>query len=84
MGFFQDLNDQGITLVFVTHESDIAQHAKRRIVLKDGEIQSDEPVVNRTLCRWQTAAVAGSSSIVRVMSPGSRSARSTGTACGRR
>jgi putative ABC transport system ATP-binding protein len=56
MGFFQDLNDSGITLVFVTHEPDIAQHAKRRIVLKDGEIQSDEPVVNRALCNASTAS----------------------------
>ena len=48
MGLFQELNDSGITLVFVTHEADIAQYAKRKIVLKDGLVLSDEPVVERT------------------------------------
>jgi putative ABC transport system ATP-binding protein len=57
-GFFQELNDSGITLVFVTHEPDIAQHAKRRIVLKDGEIQSDEPVVNRALSKVSSGAAS--------------------------
>jgi putative ABC transport system ATP-binding protein len=58
MGFFQALNDSGITLVFVTHEPDIAQHAKRRIVLRDGEIQSDEPVTDRRLSKTPMIAAA--------------------------
>jgi putative ABC transport system ATP-binding protein len=32
----QELNDAGITIVFVTHEPDVAQYAKRKIVLRDG------------------------------------------------
>jgi len=38
MALFQELNRDGITLVMVTHESDIAQYAKRVIHMKDGEI----------------------------------------------
>ena len=41
MAIFQQLNDQGRTIVVITHEPDIAQHAKRIIVLKDGRIASD-------------------------------------------
>jgi putative ABC transport system ATP-binding protein len=48
MTLFQALNDSGITIVFVTHEPDIAQWAKRKIVLRDGLIQRDEPIQGRT------------------------------------
>lgn len=47
MQIFQDLNDQGLTVVLVTHEQDIAHYAKRTIVFRDGKIRRDEPVVNR-------------------------------------
>jgi putative ABC transport system ATP-binding protein len=56
MALFQSLNDTGITFVFVTHEPDIAQYAKRRIVMRDGLIQSDEASAGRVLA---AAAVAG-------------------------
>jgi putative ABC transport system ATP-binding protein len=44
---FQNLNDQGLTIVLVTHEHDIAQFARRVLVFKDGRIRKDEPIVNR-------------------------------------
>jgi putative ABC transport system ATP-binding protein len=47
MGVFQGLNEQGITIVMVTHELDIASYAKRKIVMRDGLIRSDEPVAHR-------------------------------------
>ena len=47
MGVFQALNDQGITIVMVTHELDIATFAKRKVVMRDGVIRTDEPVVHR-------------------------------------
>ena len=41
MALFQDLNEQGITITFVTHEPDIATFSSRTIVLKDGNIIQD-------------------------------------------
>lgn len=47
MGVFQKLNGQGITIVMVTHELDIARYTKRNIVLRDGRVVTDESVRNR-------------------------------------
>jgi putative ABC transport system ATP-binding protein len=44
MGLFDELHEGGHTILLVTHEQDIAQHARRRIVLRDGMIESDTPV----------------------------------------
>lgn len=41
MAIFQKLNDEGHTIVMITHESDIAEHAKRIIHIKDGKIVND-------------------------------------------
>jgi putative ABC transport system ATP-binding protein len=46
---FQKLNDNGLTIVLVTHEPDIAQFAKRDIHFQDGKIRRDERVHNRPL-----------------------------------
>ncbi len=46
MAVLQDLNHQGITIVLVTHERDIAQYAKRIVQMKDGLIIRDAPVEN--------------------------------------
>jgi putative ABC transport system ATP-binding protein len=47
MAIFQRLNkEQGITVIFVTHEPDIAAHTRRIIRIRDGRIHSDEPVAN--------------------------------------
>jgi putative ABC transport system ATP-binding protein len=44
MAIFQRLNfEQGITIIFVTHEPDIAAHTRRIIHIRDGQIVSDEP-----------------------------------------
>ncbi len=42
MGIFQHLNDEGHTVVMITHEPDIAAHAKRTIHVRDGKVVSDE------------------------------------------
>ncbi|HUP60065.1 MAG TPA: ABC transporter ATP-binding protein [Thermoanaerobaculia bacterium] len=44
MSIFQDLNDSGRTIVLITHESDIARHAKRIVHVRDGRINQDERI----------------------------------------
>jgi putative ABC transport system ATP-binding protein len=47
MSVFQELNDGGITVLLVTHEPDIAQYARRIVVMRDGLIVSDRQVWDR-------------------------------------
>jgi putative ABC transport system ATP-binding protein len=47
MSVFQELNDQGITILLVTHETDIAQYARRIVVMRDGTIVGDRQVWDR-------------------------------------
>jgi putative ABC transport system ATP-binding protein len=44
MDVFQQLNDQGLTIILVTHETDIANFAKRTVVFRDGSIRRDEVI----------------------------------------
>jgi putative ABC transport system ATP-binding protein len=41
MDIFEDVNQQGHTIVMITHEPDIARHAKRIIMIRDGKITDD-------------------------------------------
>jgi putative ABC transport system ATP-binding protein len=47
MAIFQKLNDDGITIVLVTHEADIANHAARQILFRDGKVIDDAPSKSR-------------------------------------
>jgi putative ABC transport system ATP-binding protein len=49
MALFQELNDEGVTIVLVTHEPEVAVYAKRIVEVRDGRIVRDEPVKNRRL-----------------------------------
>lgn len=49
MAIFESLNANGITVIVVTHESEIADHAKRRIEFRDGKVIEDRLVENRTV-----------------------------------
>lgn len=51
MQIFQELNDDGITVVMVTHEPDIGQHCKRMVHIRDGRVMDDGPVVERIFAR---------------------------------
>jgi putative ABC transport system ATP-binding protein len=56
---FQRLNtDQGLTILLVTHERDIAQYASRLVSFLDGRVRSDEPVVSRRIGSVDLAAMA--------------------------
>ena len=62
MAIFQRLNrERGLTVIFVTHEPDIAYHTRRIIHLRDGLITSDEPVGDAEFRRADDASTAGSS-----------------------
>jgi putative ABC transport system ATP-binding protein len=58
MALLQQLNDEGMTLVLVTHEPDIAQFAKRILVFRDGRVVEDRPVTDRHYAAWQLAQAA--------------------------
>ncbi|MDB4916269.1 MAG: macrolide transporter ATP-binding protein [Gemmatimonadetes bacterium] len=47
MALFQELNEQGITILIVTHEPDVAKYAKRVVEVRDGRILRDHPVEDR-------------------------------------
>src|SRR6266700_983541 len=47
MALFENLHRQGNTIILVTHEHDIAQHAHRIIFIRDGKIASDEAVAKK-------------------------------------
>ncbi|MEY3000236.1 MAG: hypothetical protein RL648_450 [Verrucomicrobiota bacterium] len=53
MALFEDLYQQGQTLLVVTHEDDIAEHARRCVRLRDGLIESDLAISNPVLTRAQ-------------------------------
>jgi putative ABC transport system ATP-binding protein len=42
LAMFQQLHEEGQTIVVVTHDPDVGSHAQRRLVLRDGKIESDE------------------------------------------
>ena len=47
MALFQELNERGLTVLLVTHESDVAAYAGRTVELRDGLVLRDEPVRGR-------------------------------------
>ncbi len=47
MALFQELHDQGNTIILVTHEAEIAEHAHRVVRLRDGKVETDELVAKR-------------------------------------
>jgi putative ABC transport system ATP-binding protein len=56
MGIFQELNEAGLTVLLVTHEQDIARHARRVVTFKDGVVLSDERVERRRLASEELRA----------------------------
>ena len=63
LAIFQELNDQGITVIVVTHEADIAAHAKRLIEVRDGRIVRDEVVAKRLIACETLRRLGGSNEV---------------------
>ena len=57
MALFQQLNREGVTLLLVTHDLQVAQHASRVVRMSDGRIIADEPVADRLDAREVLAAM---------------------------
>lgn len=55
MGIFQRLNDQGITIIMVTHEPDIASYARRNVFMRDGMVKTDRAVAQRLIATEEMA-----------------------------
>ncbi len=49
MGVFQKLNDEGITILMVTHELDVAHYCKRNLILRDGQLVNDVFIKDRMI-----------------------------------
>lgn len=64
MGIFQDLNQEGVTIVLVTHELDIAQHAKRIIHFRDGLLVEDKRVEKQINARDILAQLPGIEEVI--------------------
>jgi putative ABC transport system ATP-binding protein len=58
MGVFQQLNEQGITIVMVTHELDIAKFCKRNLIMRDGRLVSDVQVAGRSIASEELKKIA--------------------------
>ncbi|MDX1740801.1 MAG: ATP-binding cassette domain-containing protein, partial [Rhodothermales bacterium] len=58
MSLFQDLNEQGTTILLVTHVRDIIRYARRMVELRDGQIIVDEPISDRATASDELARLA--------------------------
>jgi putative ABC transport system ATP-binding protein len=67
MNVFQRLNEGGMTIILVTHENDIAQYAKRIVVMRDGQIILDQPVRKRRHAEMELAAVPAAAQMEEVL-----------------
>jgi putative ABC transport system ATP-binding protein len=65
---FQKLNDQGITIVMVTHELDVARFTRRMVVLRDGKIVTDEVVQNRSFAEKELLQLRAAQEAVKLAS----------------
>src|SRR5256886_12514416 len=59
MTIFQELNERGITIIMVTHETDIAAYAQRNVVMRDGLVVDDHPVAERLDAARQMRQLSG-------------------------
>ena len=68
MGVFQKLNDQGITIVMVTHELDVASYCKRNLILRDGVVVRDAATENRNIAEHEMQKIRAAESAAKLTS----------------
>jgi putative ABC transport system ATP-binding protein len=61
MAILQELNDQGITVVLVTHDANVARHAKRVVHIMDGRVLREELVDDRVNAVEELAVLSDAS-----------------------
>jgi putative ABC transport system ATP-binding protein len=66
MGVFQKLNDEGITIVMVTHELDIAHFCKRNLIVRDGKVVSDVLIADRLVAGTELRRLAEAESAAKL------------------
>jgi putative ABC transport system ATP-binding protein len=66
-GLFQELNEEGITIVLVTHERDFARYAKRIVEMRDGRIIRDTEIASRLNAKTDLKALIESDSYITPM-----------------
>jgi putative ABC transport system ATP-binding protein len=74
MGVFQKLNEQGITIVMVTHELDVAHYCKRSLILRDGVVVRDELTQNRSIAEVELAKLKEAETAAKLLAAGSNAA----------
>ncbi len=74
MGVFQKLNDQGITIVMVTHELDVAHYCKRYLILRDGVVVRDEATLDRSIANVELAKLKQAETAAKLLGAGSTAA----------
>ena len=67
MGVFQKLNAQGITIVMVTHELDIARFCRRNLIMRDGRVVSDVQVAERSNAETEMAKLREAESAAKLI-----------------
>jgi len=58
LALFQELNDGGVTIFLVTHDREVAEHARRIVHLRDGRLVRDEPVASPRRAREVLVRIA--------------------------
>jgi len=66
MGIFQKLNREGMTIIMVTHELDIAHYCLRQVVMRDGRVVTDQPVTARLDAAQEMARLKSQQEAVRL------------------
>jgi putative ABC transport system ATP-binding protein len=66
MGVFQKLNEEGITIVMVTHELDIAHFCRRNLIMRDGRVVSDVQVENRLIAAHEMAKLQEAEAVAKL------------------